>query len=71
MMRHRLLPLAALAALAIAPAARADSDQTPEPAMEKMQHWVADHDAFLDAKLAGLKAGLETDSGPGQTLAAV
>ena len=58
MMRYRLLPLAALAALAFTPAARADSDQSSEPAMERMQHWAADHDAFLDAKLAGLKAGL-------------
>ena len=23
-----------------------------------MQHWAADHEAMLDAKLAGLKAGL-------------
>ena len=30
--------------------------------MEKMQNWVADHEAFLDAKLAGLKAGLKLTS---------
>jgi hypothetical protein len=57
-MRHKLLTCAALAALTFAPAARADSDQSSEPAMERMQHWAADHDAMLDAKLAGLKAGL-------------
>jgi hypothetical protein len=27
--------------------------------MERMQHWAADHQALLDAKLAGLKAGLK------------
>jgi hypothetical protein len=59
MMRHRFLPLAALAALAFAPAARAASDQSPGPAMERMQRWADDHEAFLDAKLAGLKAGLK------------
>jgi hypothetical protein len=58
MMRHVLLPFAALAALTFAPAARAASDQTSQPAMERMQHWAADHEALLDAKLAGLKAGL-------------
>jgi hypothetical protein len=58
MMRKRLIPLAALTALAFAPAARADSDQSSGPAMERMQHWAGDHEAFLDAKLAGLKAGL-------------
>ena len=27
--------------------------------MEQMQHWAADHEALLDARLAGLKAGLK------------
>ena len=30
--------------------------------MERMQHWAADHEALLDAKLAGLKAGLKLTS---------
>ena len=31
-----------------------------EPAgMERMQHWAADHEALLDANLAGMKAGLK------------
>jgi hypothetical protein len=41
--------------------AKADSmDQRSGPmGMERMQHWAADHQALLDAKLAGLKAGLK------------
>lgn len=62
MMRHLLLPFAALAALTFAPAAQADSDQSSAPAMERMQHWAADHEALLDAGLAGLKAGLRLSS---------
>src|SRR5579863_5741739 len=62
MMRRSLLPFAALAALTFAPAAQAASDQASEPAMERMQHWAADHEALLDAKLAGLKAGLRLTS---------
>ena len=35
-------------------------DQQSEPMrMERMQQWVTDHQALLDAKLAGLKAGLK------------
>jgi hypothetical protein len=30
--------------------------------MERMQHWAADHEALLDAGLAGLKAGLKLNS---------
>jgi hypothetical protein len=30
--------------------------------MERMQHWADDHEAMLDAKLAGLKAGLRLTS---------
>jgi zinc resistance-associated protein len=62
MMRRLLLPFAALAACAFAPAAQAGSDQSPERAIERMQHWSADHEALLDAKLAGLKAGLRLTS---------
>jgi LTXXQ motif family protein len=58
MMRHTLLPFAALAALTFAPSAQAGSDQSSQPAMERMQHWAEDHEALLDAKLAGLRAGL-------------
>jgi hypothetical protein len=57
-MRRILLPFAALAALTFAHSAQADSDESSKPAMERMQQWAADHEAFLDAKLAGLKAGL-------------
>jgi len=38
----------------------APMDQGSAPmGMERMQHWAADHQALLDAKLAGLKAGLK------------
>ena len=38
----------------------APMDQGSAPmAMERMQHWAADHQALSDAKLAGLKAGLK------------
>ena len=63
MMRHILLPLAALAVCVFAPAAQAASDESSGPmGMERMQHWAADHEALLDAKLAGLKAGLKLTS---------
>jgi hypothetical protein len=41
--------------------AKADPmDQRSGPmGMERMQHWAADHEVLLDAKLAGLKAGLK------------
>lgn len=62
MIRHILLTSAALAAFTFAPAARAAEDESSGPAMERMQHWAADHEAMLDAKLAGLKAGLRLTS---------
>ena len=62
MMRHILLAFAALAAWTFAPAAQAGSDESSHPAMERMQNWAADHEAFLDARLAGLKAGLTLTS---------
>ena len=61
-MRHILLPLAALAAWTFAPAGLAAADEPPQPGMERMQHWAADHEALLDAGLAGLKAGLKLTS---------
>jgi hypothetical protein len=62
MMRHIVLPLAVLAAWTFVPAAQAASDESSGPATERMQEWAADHEAFLDAKLAGLKAGLRLTS---------
>jgi LTXXQ motif family protein len=54
------ISLTALAASAFAVAAvavaAAQSDNPPSPPW--MQHWAADHEAMLNAKLAGLKAGL-------------
>jgi hypothetical protein len=62
MTRHILLACAALAAWTFAPAARAAEDEASQPAMERMQHWAADHEAMLDAKVAGLRAGLRLTS---------
>jgi zinc resistance-associated protein len=62
MMRHILLACAALAAWTFAPAAPAAEDEASQPAMERMQHWAEDHEAMLDAKLAGLRAGLRLTS---------
>jgi LTXXQ motif family protein len=59
MMRPILLACAALAAWTLAVPARAASDQSSAPAMERMQNWAADHEALLDAHLAGLRAGLK------------
>jgi len=58
-MRHLLLPFAALAAVTFIPASQAAADESSGPAMQRMQRWAADHDAMLDARLAGLKAGLK------------
>ena len=60
MIRHVLLPLAALAICAVgvsATVAQVESSETM--GMDKMQHWAADHAALLDARLAGLKAVLK------------
>ena len=63
MMRHILPTLAALAVCAFPLAAQAASDESSgSMGMERMQNWAADHEAFLDAKLAGLKAGLKLTS---------
>ena len=62
MKRHILFACAALAASTFAPAGRAAEDEASQPGMERMQHWAADHEAMLDAKLAGLRAGLRLTS---------
>ena len=62
-MRRIFLPLSALTFCVFGLAAPAASDKSPGPmGMERMQHWAADHEALLDAKLAGLKAGLKLTS---------
>ena len=61
MMRSVFPLLAALVVSTSDLSAKADPmDQQSEPMrMERMQQWVTDHQALLDAKLAGLKAGLK------------
>jgi len=62
-MKHVLTSLAALAFCAFGVGAVAAPAESAGPAgMERMQHWAADHEAMLDAKLAGLKAGLKLTS---------
>ena len=61
MMRSASFLIAALV-LSTCPlsAKAAPVDQRSGPmGMERMQHWAADHQVLLDAKLAGLKAGLK------------
>ncbi len=63
-MKHYLVaPLTALAvcasAFALSAAAASDDQAAGAPNMERMQHWAADREAVLDAKLAGKKAGLK------------
>jgi LTXXQ motif family protein len=41
------------------PAAVAQGAGPPPPEMQRMQQWATGHEAMLDAKLAGLKAGLK------------
>jgi LTXXQ motif family protein len=55
----RTLLAALFAGLAFAPvfALAAEGDQQSSRA-ERMQHWAADRETMLDAKLAGMKAGL-------------
>jgi hypothetical protein len=60
MMRYFLPSLAAVAICAFGLAATAAPGDSPQSAgMERMQQWAADHQAMLDARLAGLKAGLK------------
>ncbi len=47
-----------LAVTAGAAALAQDNNPSNAPEMHGMQHWGADHEALLNAKLAGLKAGL-------------
>jgi hypothetical protein len=60
-----VLAVLAVSTSAVAlPAAAAESDrQSGAAMMERMQHWAADRETLLDAKLAGMKAalGLTTD----------
>src|SRR5260370_35449987 len=62
MKAYLFAPLAAivLAASTFAlTAAAAPGDEASGPPMERMQHWAAGHQALLDARLAGLNAGLK------------
>ena len=61
MIRSAPFLIAALILSICALSAKADQmDQRSGPmGMERMQHWAGDHQALLDAKLAGLKAGLK------------
>jgi zinc resistance-associated protein len=61
MLRVLLPPLSALSigAFAFAPAMAAPGESSGPPGMEQMQHWAADHEALLDARVAGLRAGLK------------
>ena len=61
MKRSLIFPLTALAAggLVWAAFAAPDESSAPPSPMERMQRWTQDHAALLDAKLAGLKAGLK------------
>jgi LTXXQ motif family protein len=47
---------ASVFAVAVVAGAAAQLDNPPQPPW--MQHWAADHEAMLNAKLAGLKAGV-------------
>ena len=51
--------LTAFAASGLAIPAVAQVASPPPPEMRRIQQWAADHNAMLDAKLAGLKAGLK------------
>ncbi|HTR12584.1 MAG TPA: Spy/CpxP family protein refolding chaperone [Roseiarcus sp.] len=56
MFRHLFPPLAVAIALA---AGTAMAEQSAGPVgLDRMQNWAADHEALLNAKLGGLKAGL-------------
>jgi zinc resistance-associated protein len=62
MKRYVVAPLTAVAVCASAfvlTAAAADDQTSGAPNMERMQHWAADREAVLDAKLAGMKAELK------------
>ena len=62
MKRYLFAPLTAIllsaSAFAVS-AAAAQGDEASAPRMERMQRWAADRASVLDAKLAGMKAGLK------------
>jgi hypothetical protein len=64
MMRFAPFLITALVLSTCALSAKADPMEQRSGLMstERMQHWAADHQALLDAKLAGLKAGLKLSS---------
>jgi zinc resistance-associated protein len=60
MIRYAVPALAALAVCAFGVTATTAAGESSSAAgMERMQHWAADHEALLDAGLAGLKAALK------------
>ena len=60
MIRYVLPTLAALAICAFGVSAATAQAESSEPTgMDRMQHWTADHEALLDARLAGLKGVLK------------
>jgi zinc resistance-associated protein len=52
------LTMFAASVFAVAAVAGAAAQADNSPRMHGMQHWAVDHEALLNAKLAGLKAGL-------------
>ena len=63
MKAYLFAPLAAIvmsaSAFALTAAAATDRQSAGAAMMERMQHWAADRETVLDAKLAGMKAGLK------------
>ena len=61
-MKRILLGTLAAAAVSLSPftliSAAAQSDQQPSRE-ERMQHWAADHEAMMDARLGGMKEALK------------
>ena len=55
----RLSLIAVAASTLTISAAVAQTANNPPPGPPRMQQWAVDHEAMLDAKLAGLKAGLK------------
>jgi hypothetical protein len=76
MNRRFMIPLAMAAAVAlpaISTISASAENTAGRPGVERMQHWAADREMVLDAKLAGMKAGLKLNAdqeklwGPFQT----
>jgi hypothetical protein len=57
-MKRKLVAALATAFVATSAFAIAAEDNQPSSRAERMQHWAADRETMLDAKLAGMKAGL-------------